>query len=459
MAPADVDVSGLLSMFRGNPAFRLLQSTPGFVGAWPYPGFLEQLPFMNGGRQPIDAAGYSRLPLGITRRQWDAFTAIALDRRLLGPLPEQLQIVAAPTPSQIRLSVADPTRTQLSDWVNRISYERARQASLGNSKLLNMLHLQLGVPVEQSRMVAERLLDAELVCPVGGDYQLVRTAYETPVWRSTAWSDEPSTSAMPRGYASPVLSWFRGLSAEAEKHPDHLALQAELVLDHVVPMVNGPAVNGPAVNGPAVNGPAVNGPARPGIRPSVGLSPAAPAAPNAPPTPPLPKPPAAPAPPSPAGQAPDANGPANRSPGFKLPFNFNIFGSPPGKPATGPATPETSPKPSDTKPSDTKPGDTKPGDTKPGDTKPGDTKPGDTKPGDTKPSDIKPGDIKPSDTKPSDTQTGETRSSDTKQSDTKPMESKPGDTKLTEAKLTEATGGGAQPGAAKPEGAPRKKAF
>jgi len=390
MAPSEVDVSGLLSMFRGNPALRLLQATPGFVGSWPTAGFLEKLPFMNAGRQPIDAAGYSQLPLGITRRQWDAFTAIALDRRLLAPLPEQLQVVAADTPAQVRLSASDPTTTRLENWVNRISYERARQASLGNAKLLNLLHLQLQVPAEQSRNVAERLLDAELVCPVGGDYQLVRTAVATKVWRSTAWNDGASTTVMPVGYTSPVLSWFRGLSAEAEKHPDHIALQAELILDHVVPAANGPTGNGPTGNGPAINGPAVNRPS-PNRAPLAGPATNRPAVTAGPPdaprvpdgTNPLPPPttvsPPAAAPPASAPPVPGP--PANRPPAMKLPFNFNIFGAPPAKPATPPATPASGAPASDSQPSEKKPTDTKPTDSKPSDSKPIDTaKPTESKP-------------------------------------------------------------------------------
>jgi hypothetical protein len=329
--PSDVDVTGLLSNFRGSPALRLLQSTPGYVGSWPIAGYLDQLPFMNQGRQKVDAAGYSRLPLGITRRQWDDFSAIALDPRLLAPLPNQLRVVSTNSEAQIRLGMADPTRTNLTDWVNQISYERARQASLGNSKLLNMLHLQLGVPFEQSRIVAERLLDAELVCPVGGDFQPSETVARVPVWRSTAWDGERSNVSMPVGYQSPVLSWFRGLSAEAEKHPDHIAIRADLLLEHRVMT------------------------------------------------------PEAPAPSAPESPTPGVHSPASKPPALKLPLNFNIFGARPEKPTTAPIAPANSALPRDSKPSDSKPSDSKPSDSKPSDAKPSDAKPSDSTSGNVKP--------------------------------------------------------------------------
>ncbi len=378
VAPSNVEVGGLLSRFGGTPALRLLRSTPGYVGSWPVAGYLDQLPFMGAGRQAVDPNGYSQLPLGIVRRQWNDFSVIALDPQLLAPLPEQLQIVNAKTPAQIRLSVADPTLTRLPDWINRISYERARQASIGNSKLLNMLHLQLGVPIDEARTVAERLLDAEMVCPVGGDYQPVRTATGNEVWRSTAWNDEASTSVMPAAYQSPVLSWFRGLSAEVEKHPDHLALHADLVLEHVLPATTGPA------------------PSPPAARPT-----------------PAPNTPTAPV-------APEANRPASRTPSLKLPFQFNIFGSPPEKPGTTPVSPAGPAKPTDPRPSDPKSGDPQTGEPKSGDPPPSDSKresPKLPKPKsmDSKPSDAKPSDAKPSDAKPS----------DSKPSDAKPIEVKP----------------------------------
>jgi hypothetical protein len=339
VAPSDVDVGGLLSAFRGTPALRLLRSTPGYLGSWPTAGYLDQLPFMGGGRQPVDAAGYSRLPLGIFRRQWDDFSVIALDPQLLAPLPEQLKVVEARTEAQLRLDVADPTRTRLPDWINRISYERARQASIGNSKLLNMLHLQLGVPIDEAREVAERLLDAELVCPVGGDYQPMPLATGSEVWRSTAWKGDPSMSTMPASYQSPVLSWFRGLTAEAEKHPDHMALSASLVLEHLAPAGGDGAGNVPAGNVPAVKAPTANAPT-----------------------------PSTPAPTSPT--APKPNEPTNRSPSLKLPFNFNIFGAPPEKPASAPAAPSSPAKPGESKPSDVKPSEAQPTDVKPSDEKP-----------------------------------------------------------------------------------------
>jgi hypothetical protein len=62
----DMRPSGLLGYLN------LLRTTPGYLGAWPKPGFLDWLPIGLGGGPP-DALGYSRMLLGVWRRQWQDF--------------------------------------------------------------------------------------------------------------------------------------------------------------------------------------------------------------------------------------------------------------------------------------------------------------------------------------------------------------------------------------------------
>ena len=69
---------------------------------------------------------------------------------------------------------------------------------------------------EIARAVAERILNVDLVCSLGGDYQVYETQAGRKVWASSAWPSF-SNPQMPADYSSPVLSWFRGTELEITK--------------------------------------------------------------------------------------------------------------------------------------------------------------------------------------------------------------------------------------------------
>ncbi|HND50814.1 MAG TPA: hypothetical protein PLV92_00400, partial [Pirellulaceae bacterium] len=207
---------------------RLLQTTPGYLGAWPKPGYLDSLPLGLGGGRP-DPAGYSRLLFGLWRRQWGDFSALAFDPSVLERVAPQLAIEPTDDPAQIRVHVGDLSRAKFSVWVNKLTYERARQASQGNLKLLGALTQQFDVPPVAARDVAQRLLGAELVCTLGGKYELISAVggARQPVWRSTK-DRAPRDERVPDGYQAPLLTWFRGLDSGLIKHPDHVHVSATL---------------------------------------------------------------------------------------------------------------------------------------------------------------------------------------------------------------------------------------
>ena len=120
----------------------------------------------------------------------------------------------------------------------------ARQITAGNARFLNLLHSQLGIDQQQCLNFAERLLDAKLLDPLGGKYELtppvVNPANGISVaapawnqWHSTAW--QPAMSRIqhepPAGFVSPPLDWFHGLNAEvnfsAHETLSHLELEME----------------------------------------------------------------------------------------------------------------------------------------------------------------------------------------------------------------------------------------
>jgi len=210
---------GLLQTLRG------LQTTPGYLGAWPKPGFLDLLPLGLGGSQP-DAQGYSQLPLGVFRRQWDAFSALAFDPQLLADVTPRLAVVEADEDAQVRLRIGDVSQARLQSWVNSLAYARARQASLGNVKLLHALSQQLGVPRDRALEAAEGLLDARLICALGGEYHLTEQPGQITLWSSDGWPDQADAAL--DEYRAPLLAWFRGLEADLTMQHDQLVLHATL---------------------------------------------------------------------------------------------------------------------------------------------------------------------------------------------------------------------------------------
>jgi hypothetical protein len=209
-------------------ALAILQTTPGYLGAWPKPGFLDLLPFELGGRT-TDSFGYSQLPFGVWRRQWDAFSALAFDPKLLAFVTPHLKPLEADNEAQIRIHVADLSQAKLRSWVNSLNYSRAYQASLGNAKLLHALSQQLGVPRDQALLVAEQLLDAKLVCTLEGEYGLNEHPGQIALWESTEWPNARQI-ARPADYQAPLLEWFRGLDSELTKYGDRLVVHSELDL-------------------------------------------------------------------------------------------------------------------------------------------------------------------------------------------------------------------------------------
>lgn len=213
-------------------ALQLLQTTPGYVGAWPKAGFLDLLPFNLGGSRAVDPQGYSKMLFG-WRRQWQDFSAVAYDRRVLEAVTPQLRPEPTDDPAQIRVHVSDLSQTQLSAWVNGLYYQRAREISAGNVQLMHALSQQLGVPRQDALAAAKRLLNGELYCPLGGQYELAAAPGATPAWRSTRWGVDGDR--WPDDYVSPVLEWFRGIDSRIIKEDDQLRVHAELVVERRAP--------------------------------------------------------------------------------------------------------------------------------------------------------------------------------------------------------------------------------
>ncbi len=197
------------SMLRYLDSFR---ATPGYIGSWPNAGFLDWLPGI--GRAPDqDGFTYMRL-IRLWRLQWKDFSIVSFDRQRLENLKPHLQIVESARPVQIRLKVGDLANSNIKNWANRINFERGWQTSIANVRFLNLLVQQFRLWPEEAKAIAERMLDVDLVCSLGGDYGLIDLPSGRKIWNSNAW---PSFARpeLPEAHSAPVLKWFRGLELEA----------------------------------------------------------------------------------------------------------------------------------------------------------------------------------------------------------------------------------------------------
>ena len=208
--PVDQDLQPV-SFFRALDLFR---SAPGYVGSWPNAGYLDWMPRLGG---VPDSGGYtfSKL-LKLWRLQWNGFSVVSFDPNRLEQLKPHLKIEETDRPIHLQLDVADLANSKLRGWANMQNYRRSWQTSIANVRLLNLLTQQFSLSSEVAKQSAEDLLDVNLVCSLGGDYQLHQTSTGRLVWYSTAWPNF-SSPQLPNGYTAPLLKWFRGLKFQVAK--------------------------------------------------------------------------------------------------------------------------------------------------------------------------------------------------------------------------------------------------
>ena len=201
----EVAPMSLLSMLE------LIKSAPWFVGSMPAVGLLDFLPSL-GAKPDADGYTFSGL-LGIWRLQTDLFTAISMSRERLEELKSGFQLTPLERPAHARLEVGDLAKSNLRNWGNVHLYERSWQTSIANARLLNMLVQQFKLSPIAARETAETVLDVNLVCTLGGKYELVETPTKRLVWESTSWPSFADPQ-IPAGYIAPLFKWFRGLELE-----------------------------------------------------------------------------------------------------------------------------------------------------------------------------------------------------------------------------------------------------
>jgi hypothetical protein len=215
---ANLQAQGLIAMLQ------ILRASPGYLGAWPRPGTLDRLPLALIG--PPDRFGFSQLPFGMWRRTVGPWSVLGFDPLILGQVSEQLEVEDTDNPAQVRLHVGDLAAAKTSAWVKAFYHERARQTSVANAALLQHVVQQLKVSPPQAKSLVETLLDAKLVCQLGGEYQPVVYGDGVTFWESTAWRQDAIGEA--GEYQAALLQWFRGLDADFTQLDNQLRLRAQL---------------------------------------------------------------------------------------------------------------------------------------------------------------------------------------------------------------------------------------
>jgi len=178
---------------------------------------------------PPDAPGLAGQPGRMWRHRDEQFTVFSFHPEVLSEVCPQLRFEPAQRPAQLRLHVEDISRGRLAPSLSTMSYLRTRGTTLGNLRLLHAIGEQLRVPGPDARRTAELLLDARLVCPLGGRYEFRKRPDGSGYWTSTALADG-ADGRVPPGFAAPPLSWFRGLDADVSMVPRALSAHIEVLM-------------------------------------------------------------------------------------------------------------------------------------------------------------------------------------------------------------------------------------
>jgi len=201
----------------------------GYIGAvGPDLGLLE---LFNRGMSPPDPSGYAVSRLGVWRLQQDPLTLFSFHQEILANVAPQLRLVPAERPAQVRLQVADLSQVKLAPLLKRLIYGRSRETAVGNLRLIHAMREQFHVPGADARAAAELVLDAHLVCPMGGQLVYRQAPEGLSYWTTTALEAAPAAGTVPEGFRAPPLDWFRGLTGDAVLASDRITAHAEVDME------------------------------------------------------------------------------------------------------------------------------------------------------------------------------------------------------------------------------------
>lgn len=206
-----------------------------YVGGWPSPGSLQAIG-IGGPNVQQDAEGFG-FGGGFWQRQIGSpagtITVASQKRDVVAEVAGSLSVVEAEHPAQIWLHAGDISDSRVAALANQLGFMLERGISRGNEHLLHRLTTQLGVPPEQALDVAQNLLDARLVSPIGGRYELQNRAGEFPTWTLAGLPDGGRGGLLPApppDFQVPPLNWLRGIDAYGGSDATGLWVHAEVAM-------------------------------------------------------------------------------------------------------------------------------------------------------------------------------------------------------------------------------------
>lgn len=203
-----------------------IRSAPGYLGSFPRAGWLDLLPGIPGPER--SAPGYQRLLFGLYRWQQPEFALIGFHPEVLDRVRAQVEPTTTDKMAIGHLSIIDLSDADVGTWVNGLYRDRALVISDGNARFLHRLSEQLGLPRQEAPAVAARVLDAELVDTLGGEYVLIGQEEGPGIWRSSVTLEKPIEEI---AFQAPVLDWFRGMTATLSERDSALWLHAEIDME------------------------------------------------------------------------------------------------------------------------------------------------------------------------------------------------------------------------------------
>lgn len=208
---------------------QMLKGFPGYIGAWPKPGFLDTFtPQL--ARTDDNGFSYSRL-LDLHRIQYGEYSILAFDKNRLAALRPNLGAIKTEATGQVHGYIGDLSSSQLVPLINTLFYQRAMQASLGNIKLLNAMTQQLKADPLGAKQRVESLLDGKLICSLEGEYKTVQHPNGRVYWTSENLPPA-SINQLPDGYSANLLTWFRGAEFALLKFEGQIMVSGYVDMKH-----------------------------------------------------------------------------------------------------------------------------------------------------------------------------------------------------------------------------------
>ena len=132
---------------------------------------------------------------------------------------------------QVRLRVKSLADSKVEPYIQAYTFLASRKASAENARFLNDFMSWLQLPIGESRDSVENALDAQLRCPLGGNFKLSNrnghSYWAGNEWPETSYFAETKT---PESWKFAFLDWLRGLDLRFDINQTTLRTQIDMLV-------------------------------------------------------------------------------------------------------------------------------------------------------------------------------------------------------------------------------------